>query len=386
MLRFLTAGESHGRALVGILEGMPYGLVLHCSDIDEQLERRQKGYGRGGRMKIEKDKVQILAGVRNGITLGSPIALLIENKDWENWKDCMDVEEIPDLEELRMPRPGHADLAGSVKYRTSDIRNILERASARETAMRVALGAITRKFLREFGINIGSHVVSIGSHSANVPDMSWDEIRVLADKSEMRCVDPAAEARMLEEIKAAVEGGDTLGGIFEVFVTGVPIGLGSHVYWDRRLDADVSRALMGIPAIKGVEVGLGFTAAYARGSSVHDAIFHDGVKYVRQTNNAGGVEGGITNGEALIFRAAMKPIPTLSCPLPSVDIVTKQAKDAARERSDVCAVLAASIVAEAVVALEIAGFLIDKLGGDSMEEMLERFAEYMKYVERVQLP
>lgn len=386
MLRFLTAGESHGRALVGILEGMPYGLALRSSDIDEELSRRQKGYGRGGRMKIEKDTVQILAGVRDGITLGSPIALLIENKDWKNWESKMAVDEISGAEPVRLPRPGHADLPGSIKYRTSDVRNILERASARETAMRVALGAIARKFLKEFGMEIGSHVVAIGNQTSSVSGLTYAEIQRLADESSVRCVDAEAEGKMIEEIRAAAQEGDTLGGVFEVFVTGVPVGLGSHVHWDRRLDADVARALMGIQAIKGVEVGLGFDAAYTRGSSVHDAIYHDGEKYVRKTNNAGGIEGGITNGEVLIFRAAMKPIPTLTRSLDSVDIVTKEAGDAAKERSDVCAVPAASIVAEAVVALEIAKFLIAKLGGDSMEEMLERYNEYMKYIERVQLP
>lgn len=386
MLRFLTAGESHGRALVGILEGMPYGLALHGSDIDEQLARRQKGYGRGGRMKIETDRVQILSGVRGGITLGSPIALLIENKDWENWEDSMNVDKTSNVEPVRLPRPGHADLAGSIKYRTQDLRNVLERASARESAMRVALGAIARKFLTAFGIKVGSHVVSIGSHGCKVADLSWEKIQGLADASSVRCVDTLVETCMVDEIKAAAGEGDTLGGVFEVFVTGVPVGLGSHAHWDRRVDADIARALMGIQAIKGVEVGLGFDVAHSRGSCVHDAIYHDGSKYVRKTNNAGGLEGGISNGEVLIFRAAMKPIPTLTQPLNSVDIVTKRAGDAAKERSDVCAVPAASVVAEAVVALEVAKFLIEKLGGDSMEEILERFGEYMKYVERVQLP
>jgi chorismate synthase len=383
MLRFLTAGESHGKALVGIIEGIPYGLLLQPSVIDKELCRRQKGYGRGGRMNIESDRVQILSGVRGGITLGSPIALLIENKDWENWQDTMAIDGSVQAEPLRLPRPGHSDLAGCLKYGTSDVRDILERASARETAMRVALGAVARQLLSPFGVRVGSHVVSIGGFSVADSDRCWDTILDRADNSPLRCMDPCVEQHMIEHIKAAAHEGDTVGGIFEVFVLGVPPGLGSHVHWDRRLDSSLARAVMSIQGIKGVEIGAGFGAAERNGSQVHDEIYYDNGCYVRKTNNAGGIEGGITNGEVVFLRAAMKPIPTLMRPLASVDMETKQPVSAAKERSDVCAVPAASIVAEAMVAIGIAEAFLEKFGGDSVEEISVRYALYKDYLKRV---
>ncbi len=383
MIRFLTAGESHGRCLVAIIEGVPAGLGISAEDIDLQLGRRQKGYGRGERMKIEQDRVQILAGVRGGKTLGSPISLLVENRDWDNWKDAMSPSSIEKGRKVTRPRPGHADLAGAIKYNQRDIRNILERASARETAIRVAIGAIARKLLAEFDIEIFSHVIKIGK-SEVVPSSlaNWEEIRERAENSPLRCADKIAEGEMIEEIDRAKEEGDSLGGIFEVVVLNPPIGLGSHTHWDRRLDGRLAQALMSIPAIKGVEIGLGFQVADRRGSQIHDEIFYRKGGFYRRSNNAGGLEGGITNGEPIILRAAMKPIPSLSKPLHSIDIETKESFEATKERADVCAVPAAGVVGEAVVTIEIAEAMLEKFGGDSLDEMKNNFRNYMSYVRK----
>lgn len=383
MLRYLTAGESHGELLMGIIEGMPAGLTIRVTDIDRDLQRRQIGYGRGGRMTIEKDTVKIFTGVRWGRTLGSPIGLVIRNKDWENWRDRMSSDPmfLNSAEPVTRPRPGHADLAGSLKYGHTDIRNVLERSSARETAMRVAVGAVAKRLLEEFGISIISHVLSIGGVFAKVPRLSAAELKKRAEASELRCSDHEAEKRMMRRIDQARQAGDSLGGIFEIIVTGVPVGLGSHVHWDRKLDGRLACALMSIQAIKGVEVGSGFGAANKSGSSVHDEIFWNSKRgFYRKSNNAGGIEGGITNGEDIVLRAAMKPIPTLMKPLSSVDMATKKQFKASVERSDVCAVPAAGVIGEAAVAFEIAAAMIEKFGGDSIEEMKRNFEEYQRYI------
>jgi chorismate synthase len=383
MLRFLTAGESHGELLMGIIEGMPAGLLIRVTDIDRDLSRRQLGYGRGNRMKIEKDTVKIYSGVRWGKTLGSPVGLMVRNKDWENWRDKMSSDPmfLNSAAPLTRPRPGHADLAGLLKYGTNDARNILERSSARETAMRVAVGAVAKRLLEEFGIEVMSHVLSIGGVYAKVPKTSVKEIKKRAEAAELRCADSEAEKRMMRKIDAARDAGDSLGGVFEVIVTGAPIGLGSHVHWDRKLDTRLAATLMSIQAIKGVEVGAGFGAANRPGSLVHDEISwskKDG--YYHKTNLAGGIEGGMSNGEPIVLRAAMKPIPTLMKPLRSVDIVSKKPFKASVERSDVCAVSAAGVVAEAAVAFEIASALIEKFGGDSIDEMKRNYNAYDKYL------
>lgn len=391
-IRYLTAGESHGQALVGILEGIPAGLEIDEEAINTHLRRRQSGYGRGGRMKIEKDKVQILSGVRLGKTLGSPIALMIENRDWENWQHRMSVaEKALRPEAVTVPRPGHADLAGGIKYGHDDFRNVLERASARETAIRVALGAVTRKLLTTFNIEICSHVVQIkdirspysfiscasGINSAFPFDMA--EIETRADNSHVRCLCAQTEKRMLAAIDEASQNGDSLGGIFEIMALNVPVGLGSHVHWDRRLDGRIAGAMMSIPAIKAVEIGLGLATASHPGSEIHDAIYYNAEQqFFRKTNNAGGLEGGITNGEPLVIRCAMKPIPTLVKPLDSVNIKTHQATEAHKERSDTCAVPAASIVGEAVLSLVLADAFCEKFGGDSIQELKHNFAQFKK--------
>lgn len=383
MLRYLTAGESHGEALMGIIEGVPAGLTIRVTDIDRDLARRQVGYGRGGRMKIEKDAVKIFAGVRWGRTMGSPIGLMIRNKDWENWRDRMSPDPmfLNSAEPVTRPRPGHADLAGSLKYGHTDIRNVLERSSARETAMRVAVGAVAKRLLEEFGIEVISHVISIGGVFAKVPRTSVQELKKKAEASELRCADHEAEKRMMKRIDAARTDGDSLGGVFEIIVTNVPVGLGSHVQWDRKLDGRLAQALMSIQAIKGVEVGSGFGAANLPGSRVHDEIFwKEKHGFHRRTNNAGGIEGGMTNGENIILRAAMKPIPTLMKPLRSVDMLTKKPFKASVERSDVCAVPAAGVVGEAAVAFEIASAMIEKFGGDSLDEMKRNYKGYMDYI------
>ena len=383
MLRFLTAGESHGPALVAILEGLPAGLQLSAEDIDSQLRRRQKGYGRGGRMKIESDHVRILSGIRHGYTLGSPLAMVIENRDWQNWRERMKQEKTSKpVEWVTRPRPGHTDLAGCLKYGHDDIRNVLERASARETAARTAVGATAQRLLEEFGIAVGNQVVRIGSVTADLSGMDWPAAMERAAESPVGCADPEAEKAMMAEIDRAGEEGDTLGGICEIRVTGCPSGLGSHVHWDRRLDTRLAGALMSIPAVKGIEIGMGCEAAALPGSAVQDEIEHDGRRFTRRTNRAGGIEGGISNGQEIILRAAMKPLPTLGKPLDTVDVDTKEPAGAIRERADVCAVPAMGVIAEAVTAFEIARALCEKLGGDSLSEMKRNFKGYLEQIER----
>jgi len=387
ILRFLTAGESHGKGLTGILEGIPAGLLLTVEDIDRELHRRQMGYGRGGRMKIEQDHAEIMSGVRWGKTIGSPISIFIENRDWKNWQEGMSSESRHEgsIPPVTRPRPGHADLSGALKYGHRDIRNILERSSARETAMRVALGAIAKKFLVEFGIIIGSFVVRIGNVKSQVSGLNSQaaELKEIFDdteESQVRCPDKAASKKMIKLIDAAIKKGDSLGGIFEVVITGAPVGLGSHIQWDKKLDGRLAQALMGIQAIKGVEVGAGFEMASGFGSEGMDEIFYgskqlrnNGPGFYRKTNNAGGIEGGMSNGMPIVIRAAMKPIPTLKKPLRSVDIITKKPIEAAYERSDTCAVPAAGVVGEAMAALIIADALLEKFGGDSITETKNNF-------------
>jgi chorismate synthase len=377
-LRYLTAGESHGKALVGILEGMPANLNISKEYIDHQLKRRQGGYGRGGRMKIEQDQVEVLAGIRNGKTMGSPIACLVWNRDWENWGKHMDPWNPPPerYRPVSVPRPGHADLAGAIKYRQSDIRNVLERASARETAMRVALASIARQLLERFGIHIASHVVQIynvTSH-AELKELSTEEITTRADASPVRCLDTKAEKEMIARIDKAKAEGNSAGGIFEVIATNLPIGLGSYAQWDRKLDGKISQAMASLPAMKAVEIGLGVESGSRWGAECHDEIYYDQNKgYYRQTNRAGGLEAGVTNGENLRVRITMKPLSTLMRPLDSVNILTKEAVKAHVERSDVCAVPAASVIGEAILALVLADALLEKFGGDSIEEIQERY-------------
>jgi chorismate synthase len=381
VFRFLTAGESHGEALVAVIDGVPAGLPLVEADINEDLARRQRGYGRGGRMKIEKDQVRILSGVRWGATLGSPITLQISNRDWENWKATMAVGEPPAgaaRKEVTRPRPGHADLAGAMKYGHHDIRNVLERSSARETTARVAVAGVARRLLAEFGITILSHVTEIGGvRVATDLDLPWDEVKRRAEASEVRCADPATEAAIIAAIDDAKAKGDTLGGVFEVVALGCPVGLGSYVQWDRRLDGRLAQAFCSIQAIKGCELGLGFETARRPGSAVHDEIvFASGTGFNRSTNNAGGLEGGVTNGQPVIARAAMKPLSTLRTPLKSVDLATKEVVEAVVERSDVCAVPAAGIVGEAMMAIVLADALLEKFGGDSVEEIRRNYRAY----------
>lgn len=387
MIRILTAGESHGQALVGIVEGIPAGLEITSDYINFHLKRRQQGYGRGGRMRIEEDKVEILSGVRFGKTIGSPIALVIRNKDWENWKTKMSVEKIiEDVEKITIPRPGHADLVGYFKYGFDDIRNVIERASARETAIRVACCSVARKLLEELGIFIGSHVIQIGyAKVENREGMDKRvkklihgqkgalELSLKADESEVRCIDKKVEKRMIEVIKEAKRNGDTVGGVFEVIVTGVPIGLGSYVQWDRRLDGLLAQTVMSIQAIKGVEIGQAFENAGKFGSEVHDEIFIKNGKIYRKTNRAGGLEGGVTNGQPIVIRAAMKPISTVVKGISSVDLKTGKAVKSRYERSDFCAVPSASVIAEAVVAPVIANAILEKFGGDSVKELKRNF-------------
>lgn len=387
MLRFLTAGESHGQLLMGVIEGVPAGVELTSNDINKELFRRQVGYGRGGRMQIEKDSVEITCGVRWGKTLGSPVGLLIRNRDWVNWSDRMSID--PSLSgcvppETR-PRPGHADLSGIIKYFQSDIRNVLERASARETAMRVALGAVAKRIIEILDIKVVSHVIEIGGVKARLYGISPDVIRDLAERSDLRCIDKKAEIKMKSRIKEAKKKGDTVGGIFEIIVTNIPPGLGSYSQWDRRINARLAYAVMSIQAIKGVEIGIGFESTRRFGSDVHDAIYYDEKRqrFYRKTNKAGGIEGGMTNGENIIVHAAMKPIATLYHPLDSVDIVTKKSFKASVERSDICAVPAASVVGEAMVAIEIANAILDKFGGDSIEETKRNYESYLEHVKKI---
>lgn len=389
MLRYLTAGESHGKSLVVIIEGIPANLKINIEEINDQLRERQVGFGRGDRMKIEKDHVEILAGVRHNWTLGSPISLVIPNKDWENWQQIMAPIIEPSTtieyeETTTSPRPGHADLAGAIKYGHKDLRNVLERASARETAARVAVGAIAKILLRQFDIQVISQVIQIGKIKANVEDKSFEEIKERILISLLRCADKEKEIEMLKVIEQAKEEGDTVGGIFEVIAVGVPIGLGSYSQWDRRLDGRLAFSVMSIPAIKGVEIGLGFECANIPGSAVHDEIFYTKHKgYFRKTNHAGGLEGGITNGQPIVLRAAMKPIPTLRKPLASVNFETKEFTMASYERSDVCAVPSASVVGEAAVSIELCKAMQEKFAGDSMQEMKKNYQNYMEYIKKI---
>jgi chorismate synthase len=379
MFRFLTAGESHGPCLTAVIEGLPAGLPVDLAAVNGDLARRQQGYGRGGRMRIEKDEAEVLSGLRFGRTLGSPLTLAIKNRDWANWQERMSPSGPAAGEAVTAPRPGHADLAGIQKYGHDDIRNILERASARETAARVAIGAVARQLLAALGVTVGAHVVAVGGVTAERRTYTAADIGSLTADSPLFCADKAAEAAMMAAVDAAKTRGDTLGGVFEVVASGLPPGLGSHVQWDRRLDAALAAALMSIPAVKGVEIGEGFANAALPGSQAHDEIFYDpGRGYYRKTNRAGGVEGGISTGENLVVRAVMKPIPTLMAPLASVDIATKAATRANTERSDVCAVPAAAVVGEAVVAIVLAGAVLEKFGGDHLDDLLAAVKHYRR--------
>lgn len=386
MIRYVTAGESHGQALLAIVEGLPAGISISSEYINHQLWRRQQGYGRGGRMRIEADRVEILSGVRFGKTLGSPVALMIRNKDWTNWSERMAVEGAgTGIDEVTIPRPGHADYVGAVKYGFTDIRNVIERASARETAARVACCTVVRKFLEDVGIFTGSHVVSIGRSVADrkqvdsvirkntTASCGAYKVAEVADKSEVRMIDGSAAQKAVEEIRKAKKNGDTLGGVFEVIVTGVPIGLGSYVQWDRKLDGLLAQAVMSIHAVKGVEIGEGFANAGRYGSDVHDAFVVRRGEIGRTSNRAGGIEGGTSNGEMVTIRGAMKPISTLAHPLQSVDLRTRKSTKARYERSDVCAVPACSVIAEAVVQPVLANAFLEKYGGDSLREIRKRF-------------
>ncbi|HEX9934836.1 MAG TPA: chorismate synthase [bacterium] len=390
-LRMLTAGESHGRALVGILDGMPAGVPIDKEKIDEQLCRRQIGLGRGKRMSIESDRVQILSGLRFGKTLGSPVALLIENKDWPNWEKRMSATSGDDADPVLIPRPGHADYAGAIKYDHDDMRNVLERASARETAVRVALGSVVRQLLELFNVWIGGHVVQIGpvenihtflSRCDPMNEQSERRIRdafTRAEASPVRCGDAESEKRMTDLVREAEKAGDSLGGVFEVVALNPPIGLGSYASWDRRLDARLSYAFMSIPGIKSVEIGQGLESARLRGSKCHDAFNVDGQGVVsRLSNRAGGIEGGVTNGQPILVRAAMKPIPTLKKPLPSFHWIERKPVPAHHERSDVCAVPAASVVGEAVLAMELGSAFCERFGGDSLEQMKRHWKSHAR--------
>ena len=380
-LKFLTAGESHGQGLLGILDGMLAGLEISEDYIGVQLARRQMGYGRGGRMKIEKDHAEIWCGVRHGKTLGAPVGLIIRNKDWENWTRKMSVEPVDaQIRKVTLPRPGHADLAGIQKYEFDDIRNVLERSSARETTMRVGLGSVCRKLLEEVGIDVGSRVVQIHDvKDESVSDISPNQLSKRADASPVRCLDKEVESAMVKTINNAKTSGDSVGGIFEVIANGIPYGLGAHTQWDRKLHTRISAMLMSVNAFKGIEIGAGFGEAEKLGSEVHDEIGHDGEKFIRYTNNAGGIEGGMSNAQPIVIRMAMKPIPTLIKPLRSVDIRTKEKKDAHKERTDSCAVPAASIIAESMLCFVLADALLEKFGGDSVNQFKAHMDASAKY-------
>ncbi|NNE99782.1 MAG: chorismate synthase [Pyrinomonadaceae bacterium] len=378
--RFTTAGESHGKALVAIIEGLPSGLPIDTDEINLELWRRQQGYGRGGRMKIEQDEIEILSGVRHAKTLGSPISLQIVNRDFVHWEEIMAIEEIDDQPKnpriVKRPRPGHADLAGGQKFQTRDLRNVLERASARETAARVACGAIAKQLLGQFGIRIKSHVVKLGSVPDKPLDRPWQEIDSIPVDSMLRCADSEIQEKMKGLVDEAKKSGDTLGGIFEVVAKNIPIGLGSHVSWREKLDGRIARAIMSIQAVKGVEIGTAFENAGLRGSEVHDEIVYEDDKFQRTQNRAGGLEGGITNGEELRVRGYKKPISTLRRPLRSVDIDSKEEDLAAFERSDITAVTAAGVIGEAMLAIVLANSMREKFGGDSLREMKRNFEAY----------
>ncbi|MDA0907431.1 MAG: chorismate synthase [Bacteroidetes bacterium] len=391
MIRYLTAGESHGKQLTGIVEGVPAGLSLPKEVIDLHMARRQKGYGRGGRMAFEHDHIDITSGVRFGETIGGPITLHLANrafeKDDSNWPHVMSVDPVENqqaIEDVTLPRPGHADLTGAQKYGFEDIRPVIERSSARETAMRVACCSVARQFLSELGIQIGGHMVRIGEAgydsweasreaAEGVLAQGADELREAADESEVRCLDALISKAMVDHIKVIRKEGSSLGGVYEIVVTGLPAGLGSYVHWDRKLDGQLAQAIMGTQAMKGVEIGLGFESGARRGHDVHDAIGHDGGQFRRQTNRSGGIEGGMTTGEPLILRGVMKPIPTLLKPLPTADLKTKKEQETRYERSDVCAAPRAIVVAESVIAPVLANAVLEKFGGDSMGEIKKRW-------------
>lgn len=379
---FTTAGESHGKALVAIVEGLPAGLEIDAGKINHELWRRQQGYGRGGRMKIESDKVEILSGIRHGKTLGSPIALMIENRDFVHWTEIMSAEKLAEEPKnprtVKRPRPGHADLAGGQKFGTRDLRDILERASARETAARVASGALAKQLLENFSILIQSHVIKLGAIPENSLQKTWEEISNIEENSLLNCADKAIEAEMIKHIDEAKENGDTLGGIFEVVVKNLPVGLGSHNSWREKLDGRFAQAIMSIQAVKAVEIGEGVENAKKFGSEVHDEIYFEKNTFKRQTNRAGGLEGGITNGEELRIRGYLKPISTLRKPLHSVDIDTKKEDLAAFERSDITAVPAAGVIGEAMTAIVLANAMREKFGGDSLCEMKRNFENYVE--------
>ncbi|WP_328800131.1 chorismate synthase [Paenibacillus sp. LX16] len=386
-LRYLTAGETHGPQLTAIVEGMPSNLKLDFEELNFQLHRRQKGYGRGRRMQIEKDTAKIAGGVRHGYTTGAPIALVVENNDWKHWQNIMNIEPIEGSDEekrrVHRPRPGHADLNGGMKYNLKDLRNVLERSSARETAIRVACGGLARQLLAEFGIKVAGQVIRIGEIEAPYRDLPIDELIALTEASSVRVTDPETEKKMEAYIDLIKQEGDSVGGVVECIVEGVPIGLGSHVQYDRKLDARIAQGVMSINAFKGVEIGIGFEAGELRGSQVHDEILYDEERgYHRRTNRLGGFEGGMTNGMPVVVRGVMKPIPTLYKPLQSVDIDTKEAFTAQVERSDACAVPAASVVMEHVVAWEIAKALLEKFSGDSIEEIRANIASYEEQLGR----
>jgi chorismate synthase len=387
MLTYRTAGESHGQALIALIEGLPANLSVDFDFIDNELKRRQGGFGRGGRMKIEKDRVRCLSGVRHGKTLGSPIAMMIENRDWPNWEDIMSALEIsPETAQKRTvtrPRPGHTDLAGSLKFNQRDARNILERSSARETTARVAAGALCKVFLKTFGIEILSHTTAIGT--ASVPAdfaVTWEQLEALRGDEIVHCAIPEVSERMVQEIEKAQKEGDTIGGTFEVIARGVPVGLGAHTAWDTRLDGQLAQAIMSINAVKGVEIGTGVQGAFRKGSLVHDEIAYDATsrRFRRLTNRAGGLEGGITNGEDVRVTGYLKPIPTLKKALRSVDMISKEPFLAQHERSDTCTVPAAGVIGESMVALVLARAFLEKFGGDSMEETSRNYAGYLEQV------
>ena len=392
MLRFSTAGESHGEALVALLSGVPAGVPVSQEFLDHELWRRQQGYGRGGRMRIERDTAHILSGVRHGKTIGSPIAMTLANKDWKNWEEILPVGEgDPEKHKaVSSPRPGHADLAGALKYDFADGRYVLERASARESAARVACGAVAKMLLGALNIRVASHVVRVGSAELS-REASFDEIAALADREEvlLSCVDAESEARMKAEVDTALKTGDTIGGIFEVVVHGLPPGVGTHVNWDERLDGLLAQAVMSLQAVKAVELGRGVTAASSPGSKVHDAIAYEAeqaegkfTKFSREQNNAGGIEGGISNGEDVVVRGYLKPISTLRRPLASVSFATREATKASYERSDVCVVPAAGVAGEAMVALTVARLVMEKFGGDSLRELKRNFDSYCEQIKK----
>jgi chorismate synthase len=389
MLRYFTSGESHGEALVAFLSGMPAGLHVDQAFLDRELWRRQQGYGRGGRMKIERDTAHILSGVRHGMTIGSPIAVLLENKDWKNWQESLPVEEGDAAKHKRVasPRPGHADLAGALKYNFADARYVLERASARESAARVAIGSLAKLLAREFGMEVLSHVISVGNASIG-EEIAWQRIAPLRDRDEvlLNCADADAELHMKEEVDRVLRTGDSVGGVFEVVAHNVPPGLGTYAQWDERLDALLAGAIMSLQAVKAVEIGSGITAAASLGSAVHDEIGYDEstgfAGFTRSRNNAGGIEGGVSNGEDIRVRGYLKPISTLRRPLQSVDFATREPVKAAYERSDVCVVPAAGVAAEAMVALTLARCALEKFGGDSMTETLRNFQGYLEQLKK----